>query len=312
MPGEPGVLLLDHMNIFTSSLAAFAGLFAAMAPAAAHVSLAQPLAQIGSSYQAVLGLGHGCDKASTTSITVQIPAGFAGARPLAKPGWNLSTQGAAVTWTASNKEAAIPTGERGEFTLAGTLPASAGPLWFKVLQGCGQATLDWAQVPAEGISTAGLTSPAGLLQVMSARDLAQAQALPKVEGAWVRSSVPGQQGTGGFMKLTAREPMQLVGVSTPVAGTAEVHEMKMEGDVMRMRAVPKLDLPAGQAVELRPGGYHLMLLDLKQPLAVGTTVPLTLLLRDAKGKESKLELKVPVSTQAPGRPAGAPTDGHKH
>ena len=63
---------------------------------------------------------------------------------------------------------------------------------------------------------------------------------------------------------------------------------------MRMRAVPKLDLPAGQPVELKPGGYHLMLMDLKQPLAPGSTVPLTLVLRDAKGMESKLELKVPV------------------
>ena len=98
--------------------------------------------------------------------------------------------------------------------------------------------------------------------------------------------------------------MQLVGVSTPVAGTAEVHEMKMDGDVMRMRAISKLDLPAGQTVELKPGGYHVMLMDLKQPLAPGSTVPLTLALRDAKGVESKLELKVPVAA-APARRAQA-------
>jgi copper(I)-binding protein len=150
----------------------------------------------------------------------------------------------------------------------------------------------------------GCASPA-LAQVSLAQGIAQtAQAMPKVEAAWVRSSVPGQQGTGAFMKITAQEAMQLVGVSTPVAGTAEVHEMKMDGDVMRMRAVPKLDLPAGKAVELKPGGYHVMLMDLKQPLAAGSTVPLTLVLRNAKGVESKLDLKLPVTTQ----PAGA----HKH
>ena len=70
--------------------------------------------------------------------------------------------------------------------------------------------------------------------------------MPKVEGAWVRGSVPGQQGTGAFMKHHRPQAMQLVGVATPVAGVAEVHEMKMEGDVMKMRAVPKLDLPAGK------------------------------------------------------------------
>jgi copper(I)-binding protein len=135
---------------------------------------------------------------------------------------------------------------------------------------------------------------------------------PKVEGAWVRSAVPGQQGTGAFMRLTAHEPMQLVGLSTPIAGVAQVHEMKMEGDVMRMRAIGKLDLPAEQTVELKPGGYHLMLMDLKQPLVQGSMVPLSLVLRDSKGVESKLELSVPVRVAAPAGGAAAPADAHKH
>ncbi len=124
----------------------------------------------------------------------------------------------------------------------------------------------------------------------------------QVEGAWVRSAVVGQQGTGGFMRITARQPMQLIGVATPVAGTAEIHEMKMEGDVMRMRAVGQVELPAGQAVEFKPGGYHLMLMDLKQPLKPGTRVALTLVLRDALGNQRKLDLSVPVAAQAPGAP----------
>jgi hypothetical protein len=124
--------------------------------------------------------------------------------------------------------------------------------------------------------------------------------LPKVENAWVRSAVPGQQGTGAFMRLTARQPMQLIGVSTPVAGTAEVHEMKQEGDIMRMRQVAKVDLPAGRVVEFKPGGYHIMLMDLKQDLKPGTVVPLTLVLRDARGAQHKLELKATVAAQAPG------------
>jgi hypothetical protein len=96
-----------------------------------------------------------------------------------------------------------------------------------------------------------------------------------------------------------------VGAATPVAGVAELHEMRMEGDVMRMRAVDKLDLPAGRTVELKPGGYHLMLMDLKQPLPQGSSVPLTLLFRNAKGVDSKLELKLPVAIRPPGRGGGA-------
>jgi copper(I)-binding protein len=140
---------------------------------------------------------------------------------------------------------------------------------------------------------------------------AVAQAPLKVEDAWVRSTVPGQQGTTAFMKLTSQRPLQVVGVSSPVAGTADLHEMKREGDVMTMRPLGKLDLPAGRTVALTPSGYHLMLQDLKQPLRAGTTVPVTLVLQDAKGVQSKLELKLPVAARAPAAGA-APTDGHKH
>ena len=128
-----------------------------------------------------------------------------------------------------------------------------------------------------------------------------------VKGAWVRSTVTGQKGTGAFMNITAKDGAKLVGVSSPVAGVAELHEMKMEGDIMKMRAVPVLDLPAGQMVQLKPGGYHLMLMDLKKPLPKGSTVPLTLRLQDTKGVESQLEVVLPVSTTSP---AAAPSAAH--
>ncbi|MDO9196761.1 copper chaperone PCu(A)C [Rhodoferax sp.] len=131
----------------------------------------------------------------------------------------------------------------------------------------------------------------------------------EVKDAWVRTTVPGQKATGAFMKVTAKEGAKLVGASSPVAGVTEVHEMKMEGDVMKMRAVAGgLDLPAGKTVELKPGGYHVMLMDLKAPLAKDSTVPLTLVFKDAKGVESKVELKVPVAAVAPGAPAAKAGD----
>ena len=136
--------------------------------------------------------------------------------------------------------------------------------------------------------------------------IAAASAPVTVTGGWVRSSVPGQKGSGAFMKITAKESVRLTAVSSPMAGVAEVHEMKMDGDVMRMRAVPVLELPAGSTVELKPGGYHLMLMDLKQSLTVGSTVPVTLMFRDAKGAEKRVEIKLPVAAAAP-RASGAKT-----
>ena len=126
----------------------------------------------------------------------------------------------------------------------------------------------------------------------------------EVKDAWVRTTVPGQQASGAFMKLTAKDGAKLVGASSPLAGVVEVHEMKLEGDVMRMRAVPALELPAGKTVELRPGGYHVMLMDLKSALKKGSTVPLTLEFQDAKGVKSRLELALPVVAAAPGGMAG--------
>jgi copper(I)-binding protein len=126
-----------------------------------------------------------------------------------------------------------------------------------------------------------------------------------VKDAWIRTAVAGQKATGAFMKITAKDGAKLVAAFSPAAGVTEVHEMKMEGDIMRMRAVQGgLDLPAGKTVELKPGGYHVMLMDLKTALPKDSTVPMTLTFKDASGTESKVELKVPVTTLAPGGKMG--------
>lgn len=139
---------------------------------------------------------------------------------------------------------------------------------------------------------------------------ASAWAQVGVADPWVRAAVPGQQATGAFMQLTAAQGAKLVGGSTPVAAALEVHEMKMEGDVMKMRALTTLDLPAGQAVALKPGGYHIMLIGLKGPLSAGDTVPLTLTFQGADGKTSTVEVKAPV--RALNTPAPSNHGGHKH
>jgi copper(I)-binding protein len=132
-----------------------------------------------------------------------------------------------------------------------------------------------------------------------------AQTITVADG-WVRATVQGQKATGAFMKLTAKDSAKLVSASSAAAGVVEIHEMKMDKDVMKMAALPNgLDLPAGKTIELKPGSYHVMLMDLKSPLAADSTVPVTLTFQDSKGNKTSQELKLPVKPMMP-------TSEHKH
>ena len=131
-----------------------------------------------------------------------------------------------------------------------------------------------------------------------------AQAQTTVKDPWVRGTVAGQKATGMFGQIVSTSGGKLVSASSPVAGVVEVHEMVMDGSVMKMRAVTGLELPAGKAVELKPGGYHVMLLDLKQELKAGESVPVTLVIEGAGGKRESVEVKAPVK-------ALADSSGHK-
>jgi periplasmic copper chaperone A len=113
----------------------------------------------------------------------------------------------------------------------------------------------------------------------------------KVDDPWVRATVAPQKATGAFMQLTAAKALKVVAASSPVAGVVEIHEMKMDDGVMKMRAVDALPLPAGQAVTLKPGSYHVMLMDLKAPIKAGQTVPLTLTVEGEDGKRTAVEVK---------------------
>jgi periplasmic copper chaperone A len=133
-----------------------------------------------------------------------------------------------------------------------------------------------------------------------------AHAQTTVKDPWVRGTVPQQKATGMFAQLTSTAGGKLVAASSPVAKIVEIHEMAMEGDVMKMRAIPGLDLPAGKAVELKPGGYHVMLIELKQTLKAGDTVPVTLVIEGKDGKRESVEVKAPVKSLAGGN------EGMKH
>jgi copper(I)-binding protein len=115
-----------------------------------------------------------------------------------------------------------------------------------------------------------------------------------VSDPWIRATVPAQKTAGAFMQLRSAKATRLVAVQTPVAGRAEVHQMAMDGQTMRMQKVDGIDLPAGQTVELSSGGYHVMLFDLKQQLKEGEQVPLTLTFAGADKKRENVTVQVPV------------------
>jgi copper(I)-binding protein len=121
-----------------------------------------------------------------------------------------------------------------------------------------------------------------------------AHAQTTVKDPWVRGTVPQQKATGMFAQLTSTAGGKLVSASSPVANIVEIHEMVMEGNVMKMRAIPGLDLPAGKAVDLKPGGYHVMLIDLKQTLKTGDTVPVKLVIEGKDGKRETVDVNAPV------------------
>jgi copper(I)-binding protein len=122
----------------------------------------------------------------------------------------------------------------------------------------------------------------------------------KVEQAYTRSTVPGQMAAGGFMKIENKGTAdQLVSASSPVAGEVQLHEMAMEGNVMKMRQVKDIAVPAGGSVELKPGGLHLMFMNIKAPLTAGESVPVKLKF----AKAGEVEVKMPVN--AMGQSGGA-------
>jgi copper(I)-binding protein len=133
-----------------------------------------------------------------------------------------------------------------------------------------------------------------------------------VKTPWVRGTVSGQQATGAFMEITSKSGAAIIGASSPVAGVTEVHEMKMDGGVMKMRAVARLDLPAGKPVKLQPGGYHVMLMDLKQPLKKGDLVPLTLKFEGKDKSVETIEVKAEVRDLTTTAPPAAAAHDHKH
>jgi len=139
-----------------------------------------------------------------------------------------------------------------------------------------------------------------------------ASAQTTVSEPWVRATVPQQKATGAFFKISSTQGGKLVSVSSAAAGVVELHEMKLEGTTMKMAALPSLDLPAGKTIELRPGSYHVMLMDLKAPLTAGNQVDLNLVIEGMDGKRQTVAVKAPVRPLGQAMAGSAPAEHHHH
>jgi periplasmic copper chaperone A len=141
---------------------------------------------------------------------------------------------------------------------------------------------------------------------------AQVQDGISVQNAWVRPTVGEQDATGAYLTITSQEPMALVGVATPAAEIAEVHEMKMDGDIMRMRMAERIEMKAGEPLELKPGGYHVMLMALTAPVEAGQEIELSLQFEKADGSKIEMPVKAVAGQNAAGDHHSHGGGDHKH
>lgn len=140
-----------------------------------------------------------------------------------------------------------------------------------------------------------LRAGAAALVLMLVLDTAAAAADPvKISHPWVRATVPGQSVAGAYMEITSNVPAALIAADSPVARKTEPHAMMLDAGVMKMRAVERIELPANETVSLKPGGYHLMLVDIKRELKAGDRVPLKLIVQDRNGVRSAMQIDAEV------------------
>lgn len=312
------------------TLAALAatGLTLLAAPAFAHASLTPKTATTGSTVKLAVSVPHGCDGAATDTVIVTLPEGFVSAKPMVKAGWTIEitkgdyaksyelhgspvTAGALqVKWSGG----VVPDDQFDEFVVQGSLQGfdAETSLPFAVTQLCGGASVAWDQIAAPGEDAHALEHPAPTLKVtLAAADAVDPHAgmamgdhtamAPAdvtlgdltITGGFTRATLPNAPVGGGYITISnaGTEADRLVSASSPISEVTQLHEMKMEGDVMKMKELENgIDIPAGETVTLAPGGLHIMFMGLTQSLVEGEKVPVTLTFEKAGTVEIELSI----------------------
>lgn len=315
-------------------LSAAALTLVASLPVMAHVTADPALAEPDSYFRTALRVPHGCGSSPTTAIRVGIPDGVVSVRPQAKPGWQVAietrklaqpveighgqktdTLVSTVSWSGGK----LPNEQFDKFGLVMKLPNQPGAqLWLPVVQTCETGETRWDQIPAAGQSAHDLPRPAALIRVADAGKpvmLAQHNhampAAPKagdvaIEQPFARATPAKVGGVFMTLKNAGGTADKLVKAASPVAENVELHTHVKDGDAMRMRPVENIPVPAHGQTALEPGGYHVMLIGLKQPLKEGTQFPLTLTFE----KAGTVTIQIPVMKA--GSMGDAGQGGHKH
>ena len=305
--------------------------------AQAHAVLERKQAAPGTSYRGVVQIMHGCNGKPTTRVSVTIPEGLIGAKPMPKPGWTLTTargpyaktyathhgtvsEGVtAITWSGGS----LPDDQVDEFTflaqVAGTFEPGA-TVYVPDQQDCAEGSYAWSEIPKAGQDAHDLKAAAPSFRIVQ---VAQAGGAPPagtaaaattvkagdltIETPWLRATPNGAKVAGGYVRITnrGRAPDTLTGATVPFAKSSDIHSMSMEGGVMKMAPVTGgLTIKPGETVELKPGGYHLMFEDLTGAPKAGETVAGTLTFQRAGA--------VPVTFTVAPIGAGAPGGQHQH
>lgn len=307
-----------------------------VAGTSAHVSLANAEAAPNSQYRAVLQVPHGCGGEATSSLRVQIPEGIIAVKPMPKAGWVLTTTRGAYAKSYENHGSKVTEGVKeivwsggsladahfDEFIFSGVVASDGGAakaVYFPTVQQCTKGEVAWTEIPAAGQSSRDLKKPAPALRISANATLAQAGghdhgAVPAagsdtfkvgditVASPWTRATPGGAKVAGGYLKVTNNGTVadKLVSGTADIAGRVEIHEMAMNNGVMQMRPLNDgLELKPGQTVELKPGGYHVMFLDLKRQLKQGETVKATLQFEKAGKVEITLNVAAVGGASAP-------------
>jgi uncharacterized protein YcnI len=305
------------MHIQTTTLTAAAALLLTSLAAHAHATLEQKEAAAGVTTKITLRVPHGCDGEATEAVRIEIPEGFYAVKPMPKAGWTLTTEIGAYATPYDNHGREMTEGVRivewsggqledghyDEFVIRGAVGPdleTGARMFFPAVQTCATGTADWTDTSG----STGAPNPAPFLVVAAgdpeeshghAHEAVEATMLGELElsDPFVRATLPGQPVAGGYLTVTntGTQDDRLVAANTDFTDRTEIHEMAMDGDVMRMRELEDgLAIPAGETVTLAPGGYHLMFMELDGALEAGGSVDVTLTFERA----GEVTLSMPV------------------